>query len=144
MRATWAILCVGLGCGGTAPPPDAPHAPAQPGAMKFVPPTAVEGKRVSGNNAIEPDDLDKAKLAEEAKGREARAAGSFQLCLDKLGQVASVTMTRTTGIPNYDRKIIRTIETTWRYSPFLIDGFPHPICTTVSFIYRQSPVPKQH
>jgi hypothetical protein len=143
MRALLGILCVGLGCGGgERSPPNTPLSPAQltnPDGTKFVPPSAVEGERVAGEKYIVPDDVDRIVMADEAPGRETRAAGSFRLCLDNAGQVVSVTMLRSTGIPNYDRKIIRTILTTWRYRPFMIEGHPYAICTIVSYIYNQRP-----
>ena len=39
-------------------------------------------------------------------------------------------------IAAYDRKIIGGIYT-WRYSPYLINDQPVPVCTAVTFIYSQ-------
>jgi len=48
-----------------------------------------------------------------------------------------VTQLKSTGFPGYDTTIKHTIETTWRYAPYLVNGKAIPVCTAVTFIYSQ-------
>jgi hypothetical protein len=97
-------------------------------------PKALEARRAAGLPNIVPDDLDKSALASTPHNR---AKGAFKVCLDSAGNIELVNMLRSTGIPNYDSKIISTISKTWRYTPFTVDGVPKPICTVVVFVYTQ-------
>jgi protein TonB len=45
-------------------------------------------------------------------------------------------MLKSTGAIAYDRKIEREIYG-WRYRPFILNGEPTPVCTTVTYVYSQ-------
>lgn len=93
----------------------------------------IEGRRVSGETAIRPDDLTAHRMAEYGV---IETTASFALCLDTAGVPLSVSRTSSTCFPRYDEKI-RTAMMTWRYSPYTVDGVAKDVCTTVNFIYRQ-------
>ena len=93
----------------------------------------IEARRVSGQRLIEPDVVTRSAIAE---ANNPKVVGAFRVCLDDTGHVESVLPLRSTGFASYDRTIIAGINT-WIYSPFVVDGEPTPICTSVTFIYRQ-------
>ncbi|HEY5928063.1 MAG TPA: hypothetical protein VIV11_40530, partial [Kofleriaceae bacterium] len=121
----------------TAPPPDAtappPAAGTTPTAAPMVPPTVLETRRIKGSKLITPDDMDKHRMAE--KGLK-RVIATFKLCLAVTGEISSIDLVTSSGIPSYDEKIRRGMSE-WRYSPFEINGKPAPVCTQVTFIYNQ-------
>jgi hypothetical protein len=98
-----------------------------------VSPQALEAFRIAGNKNIVPDNFTKTRISVSGKSE---LVGSFKLCLDEGGKVASVKLLKTTGFPAYDQTINRDIHT-WRYRPFWVDGRPQPVCTAVTFIYSQ-------
>lgn len=93
----------------------------------------VEGRRISGNKLIAPDDDIKTAIG---KSRVDTVRGNFRVCLDESGSVESVLPLRSTGYASYDRKIMGGIMS-WKYSPYLVDDKPVPVCTGVNFIYTQ-------
>lgn len=99
------------------------------GALRNV----LEGKRIAGTKTIVPDDDTKGAI------RDAKASpviGTFRLCVDDAGKVESVLPIRSTGFASYDRRILAGINE-WRYQPFMLDGAAVPMCTAVTFIYKQ-------
>lgn len=116
--------------------PVAQEIPVPNRSPSIEPARAFEGRRIAGEKMIVPNDLDKTDL-QQSVGGNARSAGAFKICLATSGSIELVNTLRSTGIPNYDRKIIRTITDTWRYSPFMVDGVAKPVCTVVTFIYTQ-------
>ena len=98
-----------------------------------VPATLLEGSRISGEKAIVPDDTTKAKITESKREK---VIGSFKLCLGASGAITAVTQLKSTGQPDYDAKIIRTMNT-WKYRPYKVNGAAVPVCTAVTFIYSQ-------
>jgi hypothetical protein len=93
----------------------------------------LEARRIGGPKNIFPDDATKVAIQESGV---TRVAGTFRICIDETGHVESILPTRLTGFPAYDRTLIAGMQT-WRYSPFLVDGQPTPVCTKVTFIYSQ-------
>jgi TPR repeat protein len=104
------------------------------GAPPNVAPTAVEARRIAGIRNILPDDRTKTEISRSGRSK---LVGSFKVCLQETGDVANVTLLKSTGFVEYDRTIVRTIYD-WLYTPFLIDGVPARVCTAVTFIYSQS------
>jgi hypothetical protein len=49
------------------------------------------------------------------------------MCLDETGAVASVLITRPSGIPQFDRTVHRVLSAR-HYAPFLVDGHPTRVC----------------
>ena len=99
-----------------------------------VSPLQLQPYRVAGNVMITPDDEDKAQLFHT---RGVRVVGSFKLCVDETGHYESGTLLKSTGLPRYDARIVRTMMTTWVYRPYVVDGVAVPVCSAITFIYTQ-------
>src|SRR5512147_1702444 len=69
---------------GAPPPPPPPPPPAPP---QNVPPTLLEGSRISGDKNISPDDVTKTEIQRSGKDR---IIGSFKLCLNVTGAITNV------------------------------------------------------
>ncbi len=93
----------------------------------------VEGHRIAGTRLVVPDPEDKMTMMSRG---ETRAKGRFRVCIDEHGTVESVVPVVSTGLPRYDRQIVLALDA-WRYSPFLVDSEPVPICTYITFVYTQ-------
>ena len=118
---------------GPAPPPPPPPPPPQP--PQIVPPAALEASRISGEKQILPDEVTQQEIQRSGKSR---VVGAYKVCLTVDGNIAAVSMMKSTGFSAYDNKILTTIRSTWRYRPFLVNGRPAPVCTAVTFIYTQT------
>lgn len=66
-----------------------------------------------------------------------RLEGRFRVCIDDQGVVESVLPVKSTGVTAYDERLIAGMRA-WRYSPFLVDDEPVPVCTHQVFIYHQN------
>lgn len=108
-------------------------APPGPTGAQNLPPRLLEGNRVAGTKSVVPDDETKVAIA--MAGRD-KVIGSFKLCVGVDGVVRYVTLLRTTEFPAYDEKILREMRA-WQYSPYRVNGRAVPVCTAVTFIYRQ-------
>lgn len=113
--------------------PPRPSPPPVARGARIVAPTALEGHRTAGTVQIQPDDA--TKLDMQAKHL-SRLVGSWKLCIDVTGKVSAVVRLRPTGSASYDAKIEDELAK-WRYSPYQVDGKAVPVCTAVTFIYRQ-------
>lgn len=110
------------------------------GAPARTSPALLDGFRVAGNRSIIPDDETKVAIALAGLDK---VIGSFKLCVSTEGVVQYVRVLRTTGFAAYDEKILREMNA-WAYSPYRVNGVAVPVCTAVTFIYRQSnPPPRQ-
>ena len=109
-----------------APPPP----PAKP---KLVAPQVVRGLRQSGEDQISPDDTTKMKMQRDGLNQ---VIATIKMCLSARGTVTSLSVLKSSGYPSYDRKIQSKMRQ-WRYKPYRADGKPVPVCTPVTFIYRQ-------
>ncbi len=97
-----------------------------------VPPQRL--KLVVGSKTIVPDDEDKMKLMHS---HVERVIGSFMFCFDETGTIDRVGVLEPTVLRRYNEKIQRTIATTWKYAPYIVDGKPVRVCTAATFIYTQ-------
>jgi hypothetical protein len=125
---------VGGVVGGAPPPPAPPPPPGTPAPPQNVPPTLLEGSRIAGTKQIAPDDATKIQIAQSNKDT---YVGSWKLCIDVAGTVVTVKQLKSTGLPAYDAKIQQEMSTNWRYKPYEINGKAVPVCTAVTFIYKQ-------
>jgi protein TonB len=112
-----------------APPPP----PPPPEKPRVVAQVAVEAQRISGEKSIQPDDMTKIQMQRDAKDR---IDSNYKMCLSKTGEIASINMMKSSGYPEYDRKIQGKMQE-WRYKPYLVNGEPSPVCTVITFIYTQ-------
>ena len=60
-----------------------------------------------------------------------------QMCLNKRGTVAQLRLIKTSGYPGHDAKLLRLMRA-WTYRPYEVNGRAVPVCTTVTFVYRQT------
>ncbi len=100
----------------------------------MIPPQELEKLRVAGEKAIFPNDHIKIEI-----GRTNRSPiiGSFKICVDDTGRVASIKPLRSTGFRSYDAQLIQAISH-WAYKPYVDEGRAVPVCTAVTFIYHQA------
>lgn len=103
---------------------------AGPGTLS---PATLDAHRIAGSKNIFPDPETRTAIAHAGWDR---LIGTFKLCISTRGTVTSVTSLKSTRSPAYDRRIERTMYR-WKYSPFMLDGEPQPVCSTVTFIYTQ-------
>lgn len=115
------------GIGGSPPPPPPPPPPP---ARLNVPPTLLESYRIAGTKAIRPDAATKRAIDKAGN----RVVGSFKLCVDARGMIATVSRLKSTGHAAYDTKIEREMRR-WRYRPYFVNGKAVAVCTAVTFIY---------
>lgn len=113
---------------GDSPPPPPPAAP------KLVLPHALEAQRIAGDARIVP--ADPVKLAIDRQGISAVFV-VVKMCLSPGGKVSSLELLKSSGFPGYDRAIVSRMRG-WRYRPFRVNGKAVPVCTSVTFRYRQS------
>jgi hypothetical protein len=62
--------------------------------------------------------------------------GAVHFCIDETGRVNHVALIRSTGLPVYDRNIVGAVQQ-WSYAPYLDEGKPVGVCSSVAFLYRQ-------
>ncbi len=122
------------GAYGTSRPPPPPPPPSL--IPMNVPPTMLEANRIRGIRVIVPDSH--TMTAIESSGRTTTIA-SIKMCLDDTGTISGLKLLKSSGFPDYDRKLERGMRT-WAYRPYTINGRNVPVCTAVTFIYR-SPTP---
>jgi len=120
------------------PPPPPSPSPAPPPLN--VAPAALNALRVAGDTNIVPDDITKTEIGRYGK---VRLVGSYKLCITAEGNIGQVSQLKSTGFPAYDSKITSTIRSEWRYRPFTVNGERTPVCTAITFIYRQLEPPPQ-
>lgn len=111
-------------------PPPPPPAPEKPRVVTQV---AVEAQRIAGEKNIQPDDTTKIQMQRDGKSR---IVATYRMCLTKSGDIANINMAKSSGYPEYDRKINSKMRE-WRYRPFVVNGQPAPVCTSITFIYTQ-------
>jgi hypothetical protein len=105
----------------------------QPPPPQNIPPTLLEGSRISGEKLIVPDDVTKTEI--QRSGKE-KLVGSYKLCIDTNGVPSAIKQLKSTGFGAYDKKIIEKMND-WRYRPYTVNGKAVPVCTAVTFIYTQ-------
>lgn len=111
-------------------PPPPPPPPEKP---QIVPQVAVEQKRVAGEKNIIPDEATKLQIKRDGQ---TQVVATVKMCLSIEGGVQSLSMLKSSGYPAYDRKIESKMRE-WRYQPFIVNGKAVPVCTSITFIYRQ-------
>jgi TonB family protein len=99
-----------------------------------VAPSALRGRRISGEEQIVPPDDIKQQIRRD--GNPALSA-TMEVCISAAGVVASVGVLASSGYPSYDERILDRMRS-WRYQPYLVGGRAVPACSTVRFIYKQS------
>ncbi len=60
----------------------------------------------------------------------------IKMCLSSSGIPDKLRLLKSSGYRAYDKKIIIELGK-WRYRPFLVNGRPVPVCTSVTLLYNQ-------
>ena len=115
-------------------PPSAPRDLPEEQPIPLVPPKVLEVRRVAGNTLIEPDNHTK-RLLDVNHQRRIRA--TYRLCLDREGRPERIDLIESSGYASYDRELAHGMST-WLYSPFIVNDKPSPVCTAITFIYKQT------
>jgi len=111
-----------------------PHPSCKPKRTKIVAANMISGSRISGTSRILPPDAIKARIANEDK---TQVVGAVLMCLSSTGGVSKAKMVRSTGYNAYDQKILHNVRR-WRYRPYKVNGTAVPVCTSITFVYRQT------
>ncbi len=98
-------------------------------------PAAVLGelRRTAGDAQIHPPSATRNAMARAGKDR---TTAIMLVCLGKSGAVSKARIIRSSGYEEYDAKL-RTGVRRWRYEPYRANGIPAPICTQLTFVYKQ-------
>ena len=104
---------------------------SEPPKVSVVPPTVLQGLRLSGDTQVHPPDTVKTEMLRDGKDR---AIGVLKLCIATDGGISSVAIASSTRYPAYDARLVSAARA-WRYQPYRLDGRPLPVCSTVTFVY---------
>ena len=99
--------------------------------VAIVPPTVLQGLRISGDTQIQAPDVVKTEMLRDGKDR---AIGTLKLCIAADGGISSVSVMGSTKYPAYDARLVAGART-WRYNAYTVNGRPMPVCSTVTFVY---------
>jgi TonB family protein len=100
--------------------------------VEMVPPTVLRGMRIAGETQIHPSDVVKTSMLHEGH---ARSVSVFKTCVGANGQVASVSMLKSSGYAEYDQQLVAALRD-WQYKPYEIGGVAVPVCGIVTFQYE--------
>ena len=105
--------------------------PTAPMDQIVVPPTVLQGLRISGDTQIQAPDTVKTEMLRDGKDR---AVGTIKVCIAADGGISSVSVLGSTKYPAYDAKLVSTARS-WRYRAYTVNGRAMPACSTVTFVY---------
>jgi TonB family protein len=94
----------------------------------------MESRRIAGERNLLPPDVVKVQMVQVGRDK---IVGTIKLCLDAQGTPERIQVIKSSGFRGYDQ-LLREHIRSWRYRPYEIDGAPAPVCTAVTFVYRQS------
>ncbi len=97
----------------------------------FVPPTVLQGLRISGETQVHAPDTVKTTMLRDGRDR---SVGVLKLCIATDGGISSVSVAATTKYEAYDAKLVSAVRS-WRYKPYTVNGSPMPVCGMVTFVY---------
>jgi TonB family protein len=93
-------------------------------------------QRVSGDPYVQPTNDLKRRIA---NGYELIA--NVRFCIDDQGNVDHADVYESTGLPDYDHRLVDAVKT-WKYRPAFADGKPVRTCRDVTFMYTQQTGPR--
>lgn len=123
-------ICVLPPCGGTAAPLPDPPAPAAP-KIVMVPPSVMQGLRISGETQIHPSRVVKTQILADGKSK---VIGTLKVCIQTSGAIASATLLTSTKYPEYDQQLLEAARR-WHYRPYTVNNVAVGACAAVSFVY---------
>lgn len=106
--------------------------PARRAAVETVGARLLEGQRIAGDPQIPAPARVRAEMTRAGRSR---AEARIKMCLDRRGNVESLSVLGSTGYSEYDDLLMSRMRT-WRYRPYRLDGAAVPVCTVVRFIYQ--------
>lgn len=121
-----------------APSAAADSPPAPPGGDglppgETVPAVLIESRRIKGDKLIVPsDDTRKAMVFDGISTVKA----VVQICIDARGVPERVGVVTSSCYADYDALIVRRVKD-WRYTPFVRNGTPIGVCTTLTMVFSQ-------
>jgi len=98
--------------------------------VRTVPERVLEARRISGHRDIQPDRRDARAIARARR----RVFAIVKLCLDDRGVPACIEFYQRSGYEDWDSRLVDGVRT-WRYSPYLLNGRPQPVCAKITFLY---------
>jgi hypothetical protein len=102
-------------------------------APKTITPSELSANRIAGTNAIAPDDP---TVAAMRRANKEFVVSKWKLCVGADGKVIDVESILGSGWDSYDNQIRTTIQQTWRYRPFIVDGKAASVCSGVVFKFQ--------
>jgi hypothetical protein len=99
---------------------------------QIVTSAALDANRTAGSKDIAPDDSTLLQIRQAGKDK---VMAAYRLCVTQDGDIATVTLLKSTGFTTFDAKIENTIRNKWRYRPFLVNGKRTPVCSSFGFTY---------
>jgi TonB family protein len=96
-----------------------------------IEPRALHDQQLSGDTNVPASKLTRDSMI---RNRVSSLKAVIKLCVDTTGLVTDSTLTERTGYTEYDSKLLEAINE-WHYRPYLINGTPVTVCSTVEFIY---------
>jgi len=103
----------------------------KPKPTPLVPPSVLQGLRVSGETQVHPSSLTQTKMVHDGASR---VVGTVKLCISSDGGVTSAAMATSTSYRDYDAALVSAVRG-WRYRPYLLNSTPVAACSMVSFVY---------
>jgi TonB family protein len=91
-------------------------------------------RRIRGDVRVAPSERIKYEMYRVKKRR---LVVLVSMCLDARGEIERLRIVVPTGVPSYERAVLQKMKA-WRYRPALSDGRPVPLCTLITFVYRQT------
>lgn len=114
-------------------PPAESIEPAESPDVSYESGQVIEARRISGSRAIMPSAA--VRIAMKELGRSILEA-RVTLCLSSSGLVQRLRIAKSSEAASYDLSLLETMRM-WRYSPYVLDGEPLPVCTVITFLYKQ-------
>jgi len=88
-------------------------------------------RRIAGDACVYPSEDDRRAMEHDGLDH---TAGILKVCVSATGTIASVARMRSTKYEGYDQRLLAAVRE-WRFVPYLVDGQPRPVCSTVTFVY---------
>jgi TonB family protein len=97
-------------------------------------PSRVLGNPLDGFNIPSPYTDPRAEAALRKRGG---LTAAVHYCIDEAGRVTYAALIRSTGLERYDQKIVGGVRS-WRFRPYLDEGNPVAVCSSIHFSFRSN------
>jgi hypothetical protein len=89
-----------------------------------------EATRLAGTTKFVPS-----ARVQDTLGHQSTSA-AFLVCADATGAVESTLPLASTGFPNFDHELMRTMLE-WKFAPYVVNDEASPVCRPVSFVFNE-------